>query len=140
MGDRQVGVKVRKVKADLLVDGEVFGGAAVFWGQVAHRCVTKRLQRTRDIEFFVDHLRRHRHASYTHLRMERSYLVHLLLLIKLQYFWLEQLIFVLFCCKIISIACCKCCWYDVDTRFNPVITVHKQSQAFVLMLTSGVLL
>lgn len=119
-------MKVRKVKADLLVDGEVFGGAAVFWGQVAHRCVTKHLQRTRDIEFLVDHLRRQRHASYTHLKMERSYLVHLLL-IKLQYFWLEQLIFVLFCWEIISIPCWKCCWYDVDTRFNPAITVNKQS-------------
>lgn len=101
MGDRQVGAKVRKIKADLLVDGEVLGGAAVFWDQVAHRCVTKRLQRTRDVEFLVDDLRRQRHASYTYLKMGRSYLVHLLLLIKLQYFWSEQLIFVLFCWEIL---------------------------------------
>lgn len=87
MGERQVGVKVRKVKADLLVDGEVLGGAAVFWDQVAHRCVTKRLQRTRDIEFLVDHLRRQRHACYTYLKMARSYLGQLLLLTELQYSW-----------------------------------------------------
>lgn len=63
---RLTGSGVRKVKADLWVDGEVFGGAAVIWDGVAHRGVSKRLQRTRDVEFLIDHLRRQRHKVITH--------------------------------------------------------------------------
>lgn len=63
MGDvwtKRSQVLVSGRKADLLVDGEELGGAAVMWDRVAHRPVGKRLQRTRDVEFLIDHLRRHK--------------------------------------------------------------------------------
>lgn len=52
------------MKADLLVDGEVFGGAAVIWDQRGG--VTKRLQRTPGVDFLIDHPRRQRHTVITH--------------------------------------------------------------------------
>lgn len=62
MTEGWTGYCISDVKADLLVDGEVFGAAAVIWDRLAHRAVPQGLEWTRDVELLIDHLRRQRHT------------------------------------------------------------------------------